>query len=67
MLDCLEHLELRGQLGAFREELYRGVECEVRVGDVLSNPFVVTTLRSDRTQDAKIRASISTSQYWVQQ
>ena len=43
MLDCLEHLRLRGQLGAFLEELYREVECEVRVGEVLSDPFEVTT------------------------
>ena len=40
MLDCLEHLGLRGRLGV---ELYSGVECEVRVGKVLSNPFEVTT------------------------
>ena len=30
LLDCLEHLEMRGRLGAFLEELYRGMECEVR-------------------------------------
>ena len=41
MLNCLEHLELRGRLGAFLEELYRGVECEVMVGEVLSDPFEV--------------------------
>ena len=34
LLDCLEHLELRYWLGAFLEELYRGVECEVTVGEV---------------------------------
>ena len=34
LLDCLEHLGLRGWLGAFLEELYRGVECEVTVGEV---------------------------------
>ena len=27
-----KHLELRGQLGALLEELYRGVECEVMAG-----------------------------------
>ena len=43
MLDCLEHLELRGWLGVFLEELYRGVEWEVRVGEVLSDSFEVTT------------------------
>ena len=43
MLDCLKHLGLRGRLGAFLEELYSGVECEVRVGEELSNPFEVTT------------------------
>ena len=43
MLDCLEQLGLRGQLGAFLEELYSGVVCEVRVGEVLSDPFEVTT------------------------
>ena len=37
MLDCLEHLELGGQLGAFQEELYSGVKYEVRVGEVLSD------------------------------
>ena len=36
-------MELRGQLGAFLEELYSGVECEVRVSDVLSDPFEVMT------------------------
>ena len=34
LLDCLEHLELRYWLGAFLEELYRGVECEVMIGEV---------------------------------
>ena len=34
LLDSLEHLGLRGWLGAFLEELYRGVECEVTVGEV---------------------------------
>ena len=34
LLDCLEHLELRGRLGAFLEELYSRVECKVRVGEV---------------------------------
>ena len=34
LLDCLEHLELRGRLGAFLEELYSSVECKVRVGEV---------------------------------
>ena len=43
MLDCLEHLGLRVRLGAFLEELYSGVECEVRVSEVLSNPCEVTT------------------------
>ena len=43
MLDCLEHLGPRGQLGAFLEELYRGVKCEVRISEVLSDPFEVTT------------------------
>ena len=43
LLDCLEHLELRGRLGAFLKELYGGVECGVRVSDVLSNCFEVTT------------------------
>ena len=43
MLDCLKHLGLRGRLGAFLEELYSGVECEVRIGEELSNPFEVTT------------------------
>ena len=43
LLDCLEHLEQRSQLGDFLTELYRGVECEVRVSDVMSNPFEVTT------------------------
>ena len=38
MLDCLEHLGLRGRLGAFLEELYRRIECEVRVDEVLSDP-----------------------------
>ena len=33
---------LRGRLGAFLEELYSGVKCEVRVGEVLSDPFEVT-------------------------
>ena len=28
-----------GQLGAFLEELYSGVECEVRVGEVLAIPL----------------------------
>ena len=49
MLDCLEQLGLRGWLGAFLEELYSGVECEVKVGKVLSDPFEVTTgLREGR-------------------
>ena len=42
MLHCLEHLGRRGRLRVFLEELYSGVECEVRVGEVLSNSFEVT-------------------------
>ena len=38
----LDYLELRGRLGAFLEEPYRGVECEVRFGEVLKDPFEVT-------------------------
>ena len=46
-IGALEHTELRGRhLGAFQEELYRGVECEVRVGGILSDPFEVTTGRA---------------------
>ena len=41
MLDCLEHVGLKGWLEAFLEELYKGVECEVRVGEVLSDRFEV--------------------------
>ncbi len=49
MLDCLEHLRLRDQLGAFLEELYSGVECEVTVDEVLSDLFeVMTGLRQGR-------------------
>ena len=40
---CLEHMELKGRLGVFVEELYRGVKCEVRVGEALSDSFKVTT------------------------
>ena len=43
LLDCLDHLELRGRLGSFLEELYSGVECEIRVSEVLSDPFEVMT------------------------
>ena len=43
MLNCLEHLGLRGRLVQFLEELYKGVKCEVRVSEVLSDPFEVTT------------------------
>ena len=39
---CLEHMELKGRLGVFLEELYRGMRCEVRVGEALSDPFKVT-------------------------
>ena len=42
LLDYLEPLNLRGQLGAYLEELYRGLECEVRVSEVLRDPFEVT-------------------------
>ena len=34
---------MKGWLEVFLEELYRGVECEVRVGEVLSDPLEVTT------------------------
>ena len=40
---CLEQMELKGRLGVFLQELYRGVECEVRVGEYLSEPFEVTS------------------------
>ena len=30
-------------MGVFLQELYRGVECKVRVGEYLSEPFEVTT------------------------
>ena len=46
LLKCLEHMELKGRLGVFLEELYRGVKCEVMMGEALSDPFKVTiTLR----------------------
>ena len=40
---CLEQLEFKGRLGVFLQELYRGVECEVRVREYLSEPFEVTS------------------------
>ena len=43
LLKCLEQMELKGHLGVFLQELYRGVECEVRVGEYLSEPFEVTS------------------------
>ena len=43
MLDYLEHLKLRGQLGAYLEEPCSRLECEVRVDEVLRDPFEVTT------------------------
>ena len=36
-------MELKGRLKVFLQELYRGVECEVRVGEYLSEPFEVTS------------------------
>ena len=36
-------MELKGRLGVFLQELYRRVECEVRVGEYLSEPFEVTS------------------------
>ena len=41
MLDCLEQ---RGRLGVFLEELYRRIECEVGVDEVLSDPIELTTV-----------------------
>ena len=36
-------MELKGRLGVFLQELCRGVECEVKVGEYLSEPFEVTS------------------------
>ena len=40
---CLEQMELKGHLGVFLQELYRGVQCEVKVGEYLSEPSEVTS------------------------
>ena len=49
----MKHMELRGWLGAFLEELHRGVECEVRV----SRPFC----RHPNLKDKKLNIAICNS------
>ena len=36
-------MKLKGRLAVFLQELNRGVECEVKVGEYLSEPFEVTS------------------------